>query len=610
MIFRFFLILLSFFYFGHADIIVQKDTEKLENFSIEYFYDDSRELSIEDIEKIEFTEKVPSQFAFGYKKGNSWFKLKIKNKSQFKEFILYLNEPFFEEVNLFESQKNSWIKRSSGLSINLNNRDIYDINPLFFINIEPKSTKTFYIQTYAKFAQFGEFQLLNKKALIVQKRLINTSLYTLFLGALIFIIIFNMFLYITIKDVIYLYYVSYIFFFAIFIFAFSGLDIYLGLLPWHYELHLSIPLLITFLILFSIRFLEIKKYLFYTYRLLITIILIYTILTILALIQFNPWYQMITALASVTYVILLYVSLKTWIMGNTKAKYYLVAMTIYTFTIAIMSFMINGWLENNDITRYAFLVGSFIEIVLFSLILANRFNDIQNEKIIIQNELLGIKEENELFLEQEVTMRTNEISTLLKDKELLLKEVFHRVKNNFQIVISMLSLEMNKYKKEEHQKSFLELINRIKSMSMVHQFLYDSDKLSHIQSEEYLLKIIEEVKKVYEKRAINIVTNIDSYILKVNDAMVLGVIANEVLNNSIKHHNQSVCNISLDLKKIEHSICLIIKDDGIGFIPKKENKTSGLGLKLIEQFSRKLNSSKVSFFSNKGTIFELTYFIK
>ncbi len=191
-------------------------------------------------------------------------------------------------------------------------------------------------------------------------------------------------------------------------------------------------------------------------------------------------------------------------------------------------------------------------------------------------------------MENEVLLRTNEIKTLLDDKNLLLKEVYHRVKNNFQIVISMLSLELGKHKGTERRSSFLELINRIKSMSMVHQFLYDSDKLSQIQSEDYLLKIIKEVKKVYEKRTINIISNIDSYILSIDEAMVLGIIANEVLNNSIKHHNTSICNISLELKKMNNTVHLIIKDNGIGFIYQKKNKTDGLGLKLIEQFSKKL----------------------
>lgn len=607
MLIRLSFILMSIFYLAHAALIIEHDTKKLENFNVEYHYDNTRVLNIEDMNKINFTKSVSSQFALGYLEGNSWFKFKIENKSRHHEIILYLTEPFFEEVNLFEQQKGEWIKRSNGLSISLDSRDMKDISPAFFINIEQNSTKTFYIQTFAKFAQFGEFHIYTEKESITQYRLLVTALYTLFFGALIFIIIFNLFLYLTIKDRIYLYYVGYIFFHTLFVFAFSGLDIYIGLLPWHYELHLSIPLLIIFLTLFSIRFLEIQKYLCYTYTLLKAMIWIYLILTILTLIEFNPWYQMITAMASLTYIILLYVSIRMWYLGHTKAKYYLLAMVIYTSTIAIMSFMINGWMENNNITRYAFLIGSFVEVVLFSLILANRFNDIQNERILIKNELLDIKDKNEKFLENEVQLRTNEIRTLLDDKELLLKEVYHRVKNNFQIVISMLSLELNKYKDPQHRSSFVELINRIKSMSMVHQFLYDSDKLSQIQSEDYLLKIIKEVKKVYEKRTINITSTIDSCILSVDEAMVLGIIANEVLNNSIKHHNNTICNISLTFKKINDTVHLSIQDDGIGFVYQKENKTDGLGLKLIEQFSKKLTSSKFNLTANNGTLFELTF---
>ncbi|WP_024955889.1 7TM diverse intracellular signaling domain-containing protein [Sulfurospirillum arcachonense] len=586
--------------FSFCKIIVDENMEQLENFSLPYYYDETRSLNIEQIVKIDLMNEVSSQFAFGYTEGNSWFKFEIENRSKNDEVILFMNEPFFEEVNLFEKKNGIWIKRKNGLSVSLEKRDMKDISPVFFIRIEPNSTKTFYIQTFAKFAQFGEFKIYTKKESVNEYRLLVTALYTLLLGSFIFIIIFNLFIYYTMRDRIYLYYVMYIFFTTIFVLAFSGLDLYLGLLPFHYELHLSIPLLIIFLIIFSFRFLETKKYLKHTYVFLKAIIWIYIILTVLSLIQFNPWYQIITALASITYVTLLYMAIRIWYLGYIKAKYYLIAMAIYTFTIAIMSFMINGWIENNDITRYAFLVGLFIETSLFCLILANRFNEAKNE-------LLEIKNKNEKFLENEVEQRTDEITSLLGEKELLLKEVCHRVKNNFQVVISMLSLEAYNYKDEKQRSSFLQLINRIKSMSMVHQFLYDSNKLSEIQSEEYLLKIIQEVKKVYEKRTINIENKIDSIILSVSDAMVLGVIINEVLNNSIKHHNADICNIRVELVKKENIISLTIQDDGVGFIPNQKSKTIGLGLSLIEQFSQKLKASNLEFFSNHGTMVKLSF---
>ena len=605
--FKIILVLFSFLTLTFSDIILKNDTAKVEKFSIQYFYDKTKKLDIDTIKNKEFKEEISSQFAFGYLEGHSWFKFTIQNNSKHNKVYLYMTEPFFEQVNLFEYKNDKWQVRKSGLTIKLKERDILDISPAFILDIKPNSQKTFYIKAQANFAQFGEFKIYTNQEDITQHRLFVTILYIFFFGSLFIIMVFNSFLYITLKDKIYLYYSAYIFFHTIFVFGFSGLNIYLGWGHLHYDIHLfSIPLLIIFLILFSMRFLDIKKYLPYTYKILLSIVFIYIILMLMAFVQFNPWYQIITAMASLTYIILLYMSIRTWIMGHTKAKYYLFAMVIYTSTIAIMSFMINGLLPNNNITRYAFLFGSFTEIVLFTLLLTNRFHEMQEEKIKIQNELINIKDTNEQFLENEVKIRTEEIQTLLKDKEILLKEVYHRVKNNFQIVISMLDIESTKDKKEQTKYSFLELINRIKSMSLVHQFLYDSKTLSKIQSQEYILKIIEEVNKVYDKQNINIINDIDSIDLTMDEAMALGIIINEILNNAIKHHyNINSCNIKLDFKEIDNLIYLTIKDNGAGF--DLDNQAKGLGLNLVKQFSKKLNNCQTNFSFKYGTIFELVF---
>ncbi|SFP08822.1 Two-component sensor histidine kinase, contains HisKA and HATPase domains [Hydrogenimonas thermophila] len=355
---------------------------------------------------------------------------------------------------------------------------------------------------------------------------------------------------------------------------------------------------------------EIKKYLPLTYKVLKLIIILYLILVIMAYLQFNPWYQIITIVASITYIILFYMSIRVWIMGHTKAKYYLIAMTIYISTIVVMSLMINGILENNYITRFAFLYGSFMEIILFTLLLANRFYEVKNEKIRIQNRLIEIKEKNEKFLEYEIENRTKEIKNLLRDKELLLKEVYHRVKNNFQMVIGMISIQANKENNKVYKKSFQELICRIKSMSAVHQSLYNSKALSCIKSKEYIPKIIQDVKHVFNRDNMEIIEMVDSIDLKMEYAISLGVIVNEVLTNAIKHNFnlEKKLIIYIKLKKVNEQINLLIKDNGKGFDTEHKLIQTGLGLKLLEQFIKKIPNSHFEFHStSEGTEFSLFF---
>ncbi|MEA1955444.1 MAG: 7TM diverse intracellular signaling domain-containing protein [Campylobacterota bacterium] len=591
-----------------SDIVITDNTVKLDNFSLPYYQDKSKALQIEDIVKVKFDKEIKNKFALGYIKSNSWLKFTITNNSTDDSFILYLKEPFFEYVSLYEYKNSSWIKNSANLLTPLDKRFLSDIHPSFELKIKPNETKTFYLELDAKFTQYGALEIHKNQNTVIKEQLFSTSIYLFYFGGLFIIICFNLFLLFTTREKIYLYYVSYVVFSIIFVLAFSGLDLYLGLAPWHHELYFFTPLLVISLILFTANFLHTKETLPHIYKLLQGLVLAFIILEILCFIDFNTWIPKISLLSLITYLVLLYTAIRSYFKNISKAHYYLFTMMFYITTVIMMSSMVNGLLEINDINRYAFILGSFFEILIFNLLLANKFSEAQKEKIRIQNELIKFKNSNEQYLKNEVKIRTNEIQRLLEDKELLLKEVYHRVKNNFQIVISMLYFESSKYINKQDKISFSELINRIKSMSLVHQFLYKSETLSQIRAEEYILKIIEETKKVYAKENIKITHNIENIYLTMDEAMALGIIINEVLNNSIKHHNsKNDCKINLEFKEIDNVINLTIQDNGIGFIPNKNS--DGLGLNLVKEFANKLQSSNVQFSLKNGTLFELTFII-
>ncbi len=611
---KLFFIFVFFLSFANSNIVLKNDIEKVENFSIDYIYDKSRKLTIDDISNMNFQEKTSSQFTFGHTEGNFWFKLSIENQSKNNEFILYINEPLFEEANFFKIVENAWVKHPNGLLVDIDTREIKDSNPTFIFKIDQGDTQTYYIQLFAKNATFGEIEIYQKDKFLFYSKISNFTLYIFYFGSLFIVIIYNLFLYIKFKEKIYGYYVGYIVFYFIFVFAFSGLDIYIGLAPWHYYLDLSIPILTSFFILFSNELLDIKKYLPKLYKLMNALVFILIFLLPLIIIKFDPWFEVSVVIVSFTSVLLLFISIYIFIKGHIEAKYYVLALSVYMFTLILLSFMTSGLLPNNNITHNSFLFGSLFEITIFSLILANRFHKNQNEKIKMKNELIDIKTKNEEFLENEILIRTKKISTInkqlremVKEKEHLLKEVYHRVKNNFQIISSMLGIEANKKSNKEDKKSFMELTNRIKSMSFVHQLLYSSKTLSQIQSKDYLLKIIDEVKKVYVDKDVVIHKNIDSYELNMDESIVLGIIINEILSNSIKHHNKKECNIYLEFIVLnKNEIKLTIYDDGLGFVQKEDYNT--LGLNLVKQFANKLDKSKIDFSSKNGTKFVLSFF--
>lgn len=167
------------------------------------------------------------------------------------------------------------------------------------------------------------------------------------------------------------------------------------------------------------------------------------------------------------------------------------------------------------------------------------------------------------------------------------------------MLIGMLHLEDAKKTKE---KDFSGLINRVKSMSLIHEYLYKSDNLSNIGIKEYFEKIIFNIKNSYSKVKIN--SQIEDISINFDNALSIGVIINEILANAVKHNNIDDFLIEIKLFIKDEVVYLDIKDNGKGF--EGENK-KGLGLKLVNQFSKKLPNGNYNFSFENGTKFELQF---
>ena len=274
-------------------------------------------------------------------------------------------------------------------------------------------------------------------------------------------------------------------------------------------------------------------------------------------------------------------------------EYYILAILIYFTSVILFILFITGVLEYNYFTRYAYLYSLSLEIIIFSLMLANRYNIIKNQHINTQNQLISFRENQNKVLEEEVLKQTYKIQTtndklsaLVEERELLLKEVFHRVKNNFHMITGMIWFES---KKHHNKDIFSELSNRINSMSKLHEFLiYKSKDLKQIEAKDYLRGVLENIKSSYINKDFTLSYEIEDILFEFEEALSLGIIINEVISNSIKHSNITNKNeIVLNLNKNQNTIKLSIKDKGKGFL---ENFEKGLGMNFIDMFSKKLHN--------------------
>jgi two-component sensor histidine kinase len=192
-----------------------------------------------------------------------------------------------------------------------------------------------------------------------------------------------------------------------------------------------------------------------------------------------------------------------------------------------------------------------------------------------------------------LTIQKNTIEQQHREKELLLREIHHRVKNNLQVVSSILSLQSYKITDKNVSLAMKESRARVEAMSMIHRELYRDEKLTHINLPSYLKKLMDHVSESYGFEETNLTTHIQVEVeeVDVETAIPLGLIVNEVMSNSFKHafSDQPQPYVGLTLQRENDSLLLILKDNGKGFgeVP----SGNSFGMELVQSLTKQLKGS-------------------
>ncbi len=205
-----------------------------------------------------------------------------------------------------------------------------------------------------------------------------------------------------------------------------------------------------------------------------------------------------------------------------------------------------------------------------------------------------------------------QIETSLREKEVLLKEIHHRVKNNMQIISSMLSLQEDSIDDQGMKGVYQAGQQRIQSMGLIHEQLYMSDDLSRIDFSRYVESLSQYLFQSFDQdtAGIQFISDIAPVALSIETAVPCGLIINELLTNSMKHafHGQSEKKIWIEMKKeAGNSVALTIGDNGIG-MPSAEvsGKRSSLGLILVRELVLQLHGS-LEYRESQGTVFHIVF---
>ncbi len=271
-------------------------------------------------------------------------------------------------------------------------------------------------------------------------------------------------------------------------------------------------------------------------------------------------------------------------------------------SVASMAGQVASTFKLVSATNYILQSATLIDAFIFSIGIAIRFGISNKEKQQIQNDLISqlkinekIQEQNAAQLETKVNERTEALDKRNRDNELLIKEIHHRVKNNLQVVSSLLNIAERKISDENAKQPFRDSANRINSMGLIHSFLYQNENFSDIDLEKYIRQLTDMLADSFRAKYpdIQIQLSVGPVKLDMDGAIEMGLIINELVTNSLKHgvYADGKPVIKLSMQQAGGKLNLSVKDNGLSKGHQKINVEASFGMRMIAALARKLNGT-------------------
>ncbi|WP_416865934.1 MAG: histidine kinase dimerization/phosphoacceptor domain -containing protein [Imperialibacter sp.] len=187
--------------------------------------------------------------------------------------------------------------------------------------------------------------------------------------------------------------------------------------------------------------------------------------------------------------------------------------------------------------------------------------------------------------------KNHQISEALDEREILLKEIHHRVKNNLQVISSLLKLQAGSLKDEAAVDAVMEGQNRVRSMALIHQKLYSADDIRGVSIDTYLENLTSELLTAFGRNEIDVEIETNGLKLDIDSVIPLGLILNELISNSLKYaFDQPGGRISIKMWEADEKLNVTVKDNGKGMDSATLEQSNSFGWKMIRSLSRKIKA--------------------
>lgn len=450
----------------------------------------------------------------------------------------------------------------------------------FFLRVETGGTMSLNMKLY----DYGEFfSHISAMNLILG----------IYYGAVLIMLIYNFILFLFLKDISYFNYVAFHFFLFFVQFALNGLGYQYLWADWpelnRYIVPVALNLTSIFMITFFMSFIRTARLVPAMHRYLKYFLQLQLLLLVLAfVIPLHIEVQILTY--QVIFVLLGLMAIVTYITitkRTPEAKFYLIAWGFFLGGSLLTVLQNDGLIPTSFLTLYGSQIGALIELALLSVGLAYRYKEMHSRLVAKDAQLRMLN----TSLEEKVHERTRDAyeknSLLIREvanKKTLLRELYHRVKNNLQVISSLLSLQASRIDDPHYKEIFRQNQQRIKSMSLLHEHLYQSGSLDTIQMDEYIHTLVREIRGSYPSEHITFTVSCGSVELDLERAILTGLITNELVTNAVKYAFKGIPDpeITINLSQEKERIILEIRDNGIGMEADAPTGEKSLGKKIVK----------------------------
>ncbi len=418
---------------ANAELILKKDISSYTDFKVDCFIEKpGQSMGIKEVSSFLFTKQTSNAFSFGYKENNYWFHVSIMNDSEeSKEMILELTEIIHKTFDLYLISDHKIKHEKNGLRIPVEERQIKESNPSFALHFLPFEKKELYLHLSSIYGVFGAIHL-KTEAKYKKDIQLKKYLYLFYFTAIITLALYNLIIFFYLREKLYLLYIGHITIFVIWAVNYKGFLLPYISMKTYDLLQITIPTFFALLILFSQSILETKKHFPLLHKLLSLFIIVCIVSFIWMLISVQAGFYFMNIAAGPLLPLLLFVAFWALYNNHNIAKLYLIALSIYILGMGLLSLLALGVLPYSIKLSHSAMIGSFFEVIFFSLLLAYRINVVRQESLVSQKKLVAQQKSESTRLFHTVAEKTmalnhakDELEKELAKKEMLEKHLKH-----------------------------------------------------------------------------------------------------------------------------------------------------------------------------------------